>query len=172
MKNISEVISILNEAAREIDNEEMTVTQRAYLVSRIRDAADYLSDCSRGVKVVKVYRDSDDVLGGSDPKDVNEILESLGRCLDKACMTSTVLFKGSDERLYVATFEGHIGLASPDFVEGEGLVECQNCDWWGESDEQDDIKDLHERVSDGEPMPAGQCPKCGALTHRVLQAEG
>lgn len=42
-------------------------------------------------------------------------------------------------------------------------VYCQNCDWEGEEADCNPIKDLHQRVAAGEPMPAGECPKCGAL---------
>ncbi len=32
------------------------------------------------------------------------------------------------------------------------------------------IKDLLHRVAPGEPMPAGECPTCGALVHLVEDA--
>lgn len=44
-------------------------------------------------------------------------------------------------------------------------VDCPNCDWSGPEDDLDEIIDLGQRVSGGEPMPAGQCPECGALCH-------
>ena len=46
-------------------------------------------------------------------------------------------------------------------------VACQNCGWHGtESDASEEgISDIFERVSPGEPMPAGECPKCGSLVH-------
>lgn len=46
-------------------------------------------------------------------------------------------------------------------------VECQDCDWAGRFDQLEIVHDLEERVMAGEPMPAGQCPKCGALCHAV-----
>ncbi len=27
------------------------------------------------------------------------------------------------------------------------------------------IRDIYQRVEPGEPMPAGECPECGALVH-------
>jgi hypothetical protein len=42
---------------------------------------------------------------------------------------------------------------------------CQNCDWTGSVDLLEPIKHLAERVAAGEPMPLGECPKCGALCH-------
>jgi hypothetical protein len=41
---------------------------------------------------------------------------------------------------------------------------CQNCDFATE-DGGDllPIQDLHMRVEPGEPIPAGECPECGAL---------
>lgn len=41
--------------------------------------------------------------------------------------------------------------------------ECQDCEWRGHIDDCKPIKHLHERVAPGEPMPAGECPECGAL---------
>jgi len=49
--------------------------------------------------------------------------------------------------------------------DGEERTECQNCNWMGERKDCDPIDDILERVAPGEPMPAGQCPKCGALCH-------
>jgi hypothetical protein len=45
------------------------------------------------------------------------------------------------------------------------LVACENCDWRGQPDDLQPVCDLLERVAPGEPMPAGQCPDCGALAH-------
>lgn len=40
---------------------------------------------------------------------------------------------------------------------------CQNCDWRGPDEELREVKDLHERVAPGEPMPSGECPRCLCL---------
>jgi hypothetical protein len=40
---------------------------------------------------------------------------------------------------------------------------CQDCDWRGPDEDLREIKDLHQRVEPGEPMPSGECPACGAL---------
>lgn len=45
--------------------------------------------------------------------------------------------------------------------------ECANCDWKGDVEELDEIARFWERVATGERLPAGQCPKCGALAHLV-----
>lgn len=42
-------------------------------------------------------------------------------------------------------------------------AECQNCKWQGSAEECNAIENLMERVAPGEPMPIGECPKCGAL---------
>lgn len=44
---------------------------------------------------------------------------------------------------------------------------CQNCDWKG--DKPDDAKDLHLRISPGEPYTDSECPECGALVHEDKQ---
>lgn len=46
-------------------------------------------------------------------------------------------------------------------------AECQNCDWSGAIESCKPVQRLHERVAPGEPMPAGECPKCGALCQPV-----
>jgi predicted RNA-binding Zn-ribbon protein involved in translation (DUF1610 family) len=49
---------------------------------------------------------------------------------------------------------------------------CPNCSWTGPEDQvRPDIPDLAERVSAGETMPVGECPKCGALCHYVARVE-
>ena len=52
-------------------------------------------------------------------------------------------------------------------------VGCDNCGWKGGIFEMTsvypDIPHLYERVSPGEPMPAGECPKCRALAHPLKQ---
>lgn len=43
---------------------------------------------------------------------------------------------------------------------------CANCDErFPEGAEFDPVSDILERVEAGEPMPAGECPKCGCLVH-------
>lgn len=48
---------------------------------------------------------------------------------------------------------------------------CGNCDWTGPESALQPIQHLSERVSAGETMPAGECPKCGALAH-LIEGEG
>lgn len=52
---------------------------------------------------------------------------------------------------------------------------CQNCDFETQAvNELNEPTDLWERVSPGEPTPAGECPECGALCHgedREVSAE-
>jgi hypothetical protein len=47
----------------------------------------------------------------------------------------------------------------------ENLSECQNCGESWHIDHLKDAQDLAQRVAPGEPMPAGECPACGALCH-------
>lgn len=50
---------------------------------------------------------------------------------------------------------------------GPREAQCQNCDWVGAKEALGEIVGLHMRVSAGEPMPAGECPACGALAHLI-----
>jgi hypothetical protein len=45
--------------------------------------------------------------------------------------------------------------------------ECQNCgkEWTKQELNEIAARHLPERVSEGEPMPAGECPTCGANCH-------
>jgi len=44
---------------------------------------------------------------------------------------------------------------------------CDNCSSEWTKNDLDSIDDLEARVLPGEPMPAGQCPECGAVCHGV-----
>ena len=48
------------------------------------------------------------------------------------------------------------------------LHHCQNCDDNVFEQELNAIKNLHQRVMPGEPMPSGECPNCGMLCHPVI----
>jgi len=53
---------------------------------------------------------------------------------------------------------------APGLVPSKGdRCKCQDCGWEGDASDCLPISDLHERVAPGEPMPAGECPDCGAL---------
>ena len=39
---------------------------------------------------------------------------------------------------------------------------CQYCGWNGPADQCGPLKNAWERVQPGDPMPAGECPKCSA----------
>lgn len=170
--NTKKLWNLLNDAADELDNEDLSVSEVAKLVSDLRQAAKELSDEKGPTDIKLILQDGDDVLSGTSPSNSTELLATLGRVLDKAGMTSTVMFMGEDDKIYVATFEAEISLANPEFVKDAALSICGNCSYF-DGDEHDpaEIKDLLTRVEPGEPMPAGQCPECGALMHRVEQHE-
>jgi len=44
---------------------------------------------------------------------------------------------------------------------------CQNCDWTGLATLCKGIEHFDQRVAAGEPCPAGECPKCGALCRLI-----
>lgn len=49
--------------------------------------------------------------------------------------------------------------------------ECQNCGkTYRDTVPLVPVIDIHERVAVGEPMPAGECPACGALVHPIETA--
>jgi len=53
----------------------------------------------------------------------------------------------------------------------EPRCRCQDCESeWDEGD-LDYIEDLSMRIAPGEPFPAGQCPNCKALCHRIEPEE-
>jgi hypothetical protein len=52
-------------------------------------------------------------------------------------------------------------------VDPTETAECQDCEWFGPVDDLNPIKDIGQRVAPGEPMPAGECPRCGALAHTM-----
>lgn len=51
------------------------------------------------------------------------------------------------------------------------LCGCDNCEWEGPQTELrcqlEDIPDLAQRLDVGSEVPAGECPKCGALAYLV-----
>jgi hypothetical protein len=54
-------------------------------------------------------------------------------------------------------------------VKGEDVSECQNCRRrFSESLLINPIPHFWERVSPGEIVPSGECPKCGALCHQIF----
>lgn len=44
-------------------------------------------------------------------------------------------------------------------------VACASCNWTGPIYETEGVRNIWARISAGEIVPAGECPKCGALTH-------
>ncbi len=42
---------------------------------------------------------------------------------------------------------------------------CIECNWRGSADALKAISHLTERIAEGETLPAGECPKCGALVN-------
>ncbi|MBA7577973.1 hypothetical protein ES708_19829 [subsurface metagenome] len=49
------------------------------------------------------------------------------------------------------------------------LCECGNCDWQGNVSKCNKIHRLLDRVEAGGELPAGECPKCSALTYLIRQ---
>jgi hypothetical protein len=47
------------------------------------------------------------------------------------------------------------------------MCRCEDCGVETPAAELDPISDIEQRVSVGEPMPAGQCPDCGAVAHPI-----
>lgn len=55
-----------------------------------------------------------------------------------------------------------VGVSRPTYYE------CQDCGKAWTYDQLGDIHDLEARLEPGDPMPAGECPECGALCHDPL----
>lgn len=47
------------------------------------------------------------------------------------------------------------------------LFECQNCSKRWPEGKLREVKDFSMRTEPGEPIPAGECPDCGAVCHVV-----
>lgn len=56
-------------------------------------------------------------------------------------------------------------------VSAGDYAKCDNCGQCWRDDALDEIDRLVERVSPGEPMPAGQCPDCTSLCHLIEQGD-
>jgi hypothetical protein len=52
-------------------------------------------------------------------------------------------------------------------VAGNPEVYCQNCPWTGHMADVQPMEDMAARIAPGEIVPAGECPKCGALCQLV-----
>lgn len=50
-------------------------------------------------------------------------------------------------------------------MRNEMKCECANCDWRGTVTEAKEPRDLWARVDPGCEVPAGECPRCGALAY-------
>lgn len=50
-------------------------------------------------------------------------------------------------------------------------VACGNCNWTGPAGVLEDICDAQDRLEPGCPIPAGECPACGALAYPVDEEE-
>jgi hypothetical protein len=51
------------------------------------------------------------------------------------------------------------------------MYRCENCQELWKRDELQPMKDVEMRVGEGEPMPAGECPDCGAVCHAHIEPE-
>lgn len=49
-------------------------------------------------------------------------------------------------------------------------VNCADCGWYGQEGKCDEIQALAMRIDPGGEVPAGECPKCGALCY-VVEAD-
>jgi len=48
---------------------------------------------------------------------------------------------------------------------------CDNCSSEWTKDDLDVVDNIEDRVMPGEPMPAGQCPKCGSVLSWCLRQD-
>ncbi len=50
-------------------------------------------------------------------------------------------------------------------LDHDDKVRCSNCEWTGIALDLKDVREIGVRLTPGETVPAGECPKCGALAH-------
>ncbi len=55
-----------------------------------------------------------------------------------------------------------------DQTAAESLCKCDDCGRHYRSSELRDIADIHQRLTPGGIVPAGECPDCGALAYEVV----
>lgn len=86
------------------------------------------------------------------------------------CATRNVECRDCD-KLWEEQYDrlGYMPDSIPDRVEKGNievaLYECQNCDRICIESELYPLANVLDRVAVGEPMPAGECPECGAVCH-------
>ena len=79
-----------------------------------------------------------------------------------------VLGADSIEANELAKIAANVSSHKEPFDVTDPLAECQDCEQrTPESKLVNPIKDLAQRVAPGEPMPAGECPACGALCQEI-----
>ena len=107
---------------------------------------------------------------------VPQLTAAAGFSLDAANATDITgcpLFKAKDGVWYVGSVEFVVDMAHHEYV-AETLVdnnycECQNCGHLDMEEDLNEIQDMSARVAEGEPEPAGECTKCGALSHVISE---
>lgn len=170
--NVSQLCHLIWLAAKELDEPTLSTSKRADLIAELlaQRVTCSMSDPKRSIGVDNVLRDEAALLEGKVPATSTELLDRLHQLLDNADLSNSVVFRGEDERVYVASVGVNISLATPDLVADLDVAVCDICSYVSNGEhEPSHITDLIQRVAPGEPFPAGQCPECGALMHPMEQ---
>ena len=90
------------------------------------------------------------------PQEAARLAESLMSKRQQSCWT--VIDETDGQQWRIEAMEPEAPLPA--------TFKCQNCEaTFSTAQELSWIKRLTERVAPSEPMPAGECPECGALVH-------
>lgn len=54
---------------------------------------------------------------------------------------------------------------TPQYYDLDAIVRCDDCDYTCYAHETGPILEPEERLAAGDPLPAGECPKCGCLAY-------
>jgi hypothetical protein len=79
-------------------------------------------------------------------------------------LTSTATVFDVEEKIELPDGRPRTRHTTVDLAEVE-WCKCGNCDYECEREALDEIKNYFQRVQPGETCPAGECPRCGALSY-------
>lgn len=133
-----------------------------------------MSEIKKYYEVDFSYRDNGQIFGSGahmteDEKErISVILDRYNE--DGAVDSQSVRVPTETELDFDQIVDEIINVLKNEVSDPDEVSKCQGCDRIWPDDiitPIEEVKDLHQRVAKGEPMPAGECPACGALCHSV-----